>query len=972
MAHDNVSRVLGTSKSISNSDSLKFYKDLQRYVDSKEKSTGAKGKDKEKKPREMEYWPLIRVVRLQVKAEALRSGVVLCDLPGVHDSNQARAAVAENYMKQCTGLWIVAPITRAVDDKAAKSLLGESFKRQLKMDGGFSTVTFICSKTDDISIVEAQDSLGIEEEMSALWQRAERLEQAKKNLQREIEELKDSKGDYSAALENADEELDIWDKLLDDFNDGQVVYTPTSKSGDKRKRGSSPEDSRKRQKHSGEDSDYDFIDDDEREQASEAEDGDNEERGEPLNLDQIQSKIAELRAVKKDGRREKAKLDESIKEIRSKLAEIRTEKDNVDAEMNTICISGRNQYSKGAIQQDFAAGIKELDQELAEEQDAANFNPDIDQRDYEEVARSLPVFCVSSRAYQKLQGRLKQDASIPGFKHADETEIPQLQAHCKKLTEAGRETTSRRFLNSLNQLLNSLRLWSSSDGTGRNLSAGQRARELQILEGFFKKLDEDIEKAVKSVCNLVNDEIQDQVYDHFMSAIDRAIEAAIPTVQHWGAPVNRSDRSAGGLYWATYKAICRRGGVYSNAQGLHDFNAQLTDPMLKVFAPGWERCFSRRVPGIMAGLSTAVGSVLEKFHSLVEDRARRNGGPIASLQMLKHQLNTYKETFKDIATAARDEIITNQKDINREFVPVVAEAMDRAYDGCSAESGPGSFMRMKGLMSEHMDHEKAQMFRDSTEAVRGKLNKMVKVVEDNILTKADAVFLAVKRDYFAAVVGQNAVNIADVPRGERLMRSEVLDIVESAENVFRRGLGLPVGEEDTADEGPASQHDGQDSLLGGSSQASPAKSASDKRNKGDSPVKTEEDTEMSDTSFPPRFSETAIEDDDHNPVAIEEIPDTATQSTSTNDEDSNSVAATFEIHEDHSAPTNAQADDTTSSAPLPAVAVGQLMEVDTNTANPPDPVANTQEGNTKDTKRENRESSTTSSSWLRFGGLLGR
>lgn len=43
----------------------------------------------------------------------------------------ARAAVAEGYMKQCTGLWIVAPINRAVDDKAAKSLLGESFKVSL-------------------------------------------------------------------------------------------------------------------------------------------------------------------------------------------------------------------------------------------------------------------------------------------------------------------------------------------------------------------------------------------------------------------------------------------------------------------------------------------------------------------------------------------------------------------------------------------------------------------------------------------------------------------------------------------------------------------------------------------------------------------------------------------------------------------------------------------------------------------------
>lgn len=52
----------------------------------------------------------------------------------------------------------MAPITRAVDDKAAKSLLGESFKRQLKYDGTYSRVTFICSKTDDISVSDHPSS----------------------------------------------------------------------------------------------------------------------------------------------------------------------------------------------------------------------------------------------------------------------------------------------------------------------------------------------------------------------------------------------------------------------------------------------------------------------------------------------------------------------------------------------------------------------------------------------------------------------------------------------------------------------------------------------------------------------------------------------------------------------------------------------------------------------------------------------
>lgn len=69
-------------------------------------------------------------------------------------------------MKRCTRLWLVAPINRAVDNKTAKSLLGESFKRLLKMAGGFNSVTFICSKTDEISLGEAQDSLGLDDEMA--------------------------------------------------------------------------------------------------------------------------------------------------------------------------------------------------------------------------------------------------------------------------------------------------------------------------------------------------------------------------------------------------------------------------------------------------------------------------------------------------------------------------------------------------------------------------------------------------------------------------------------------------------------------------------------------------------------------------------------------------------------------------------------------------------------------------------------
>ncbi len=53
------------------------------------------------------------------------------------------------------------------------------------------------------------------------------------------------------------------------------------------------------------------------------------------------------------------------------------------------------------------------------------------------------------------------------------------------------------------------------------------------------------------------------------TAVANATKDSIATALKWGAPVNREDRAAGGLHWSTYKAICRRNGIYSNGQGPH-------------------------------------------------------------------------------------------------------------------------------------------------------------------------------------------------------------------------------------------------------------------------------------------------------------------------------------------------------------------------------------------------------------------
>ena len=101
----------------------------------------------------------------------------------------------------------------------------------------------------------------------------------------------------------------------------------------------------------------------------------------------------------------------------------------------------------------------------------------------------MTSYQVSSRGYQKLQGRLRKDPPIAGFTTLEETEIPQLQAHCEKLTETGRSANCKTFINKLSQLLNSLTLWASNDGTNANLTVEQRALETRYLQKGLQTLE---------------------------------------------------------------------------------------------------------------------------------------------------------------------------------------------------------------------------------------------------------------------------------------------------------------------------------------------------------------------------------------------------------------------------------------------------------------------------------------------------
>ncbi|KAG8685886.1 hypothetical protein FRC08_012861 [Ceratobasidium sp. 394] len=165
--HLDTQHILDSTCEVESANLEVFALEIAQYIDSKDQKRN-KGKAKESLKADIPaLWPLVRLVRMCCNAEALSCGAVLVDLPGVADANLARSNIAKKYMKKCDRIWIVAPITRAVDDKTAKDLLGEAFRTQLMMgmlgDGNYDDrmISFIATKTDDVSCVEMIQSLGL-------------------------------------------------------------------------------------------------------------------------------------------------------------------------------------------------------------------------------------------------------------------------------------------------------------------------------------------------------------------------------------------------------------------------------------------------------------------------------------------------------------------------------------------------------------------------------------------------------------------------------------------------------------------------------------------------------------------------------------------------------------------------------------------------------------------------------------------
>lgn len=95
-------------------------------------------------------WPYIERVVVYLNAHILKGGLVLVDLPGLHDTNMARRMITERYIVNCDEVFAVSQIGRAITDAAMPAVIDLAKKTKRK------SVGIVCTRSDDIAPEEAE------------------------------------------------------------------------------------------------------------------------------------------------------------------------------------------------------------------------------------------------------------------------------------------------------------------------------------------------------------------------------------------------------------------------------------------------------------------------------------------------------------------------------------------------------------------------------------------------------------------------------------------------------------------------------------------------------------------------------------------------------------------------------------------------------------------------------------------------
>ncbi|KAG2047441.1 hypothetical protein BDR06DRAFT_985189 [Suillus hirtellus] len=776
----NIVHILGTTRKISADNSSSFAQKIMIYVDS---STGQKRRGKKNKTRKSKktsasdnlvisaeekedhdtaLWPLIRQVNIQCNARALSTGAILVDLPSVADVNPARNRIAKDYMKKCNCIWILAPITRAVDDKTARDLLGEAFRTQLMTH----RIKFLlklytsATKCDDITCSEVITALDLEDDPAL-----EKINKCIISCMEETAELKLERADAELKAEVIDGRLKRLQAVIQQCQKDKTAlangtmlmpHQTTQSMGKKRKNTSSKESGpAKRLKSStfGQDSEDDTSDSDmdvddacggqksvEEEQEKEDtqhDDGIEDEPEEEVTVKVLDARIDDaLESIKAaleeldDARKAQINIKDALDDLMRKEMEARRDQ-------STFCSLKRSEFSRNALKEDFRVGLKLFDDAAAEEQDPEAFDPTQNLRNYDEV--DLQVFTCSSRDYVRITGRIERDGDPSCFSNIADTGVPALQQWCHRLAIGNQHRAAKQYHLQLKIFANSVRAY--TDGTSDATVADSKAlREKweSVEGGQGPALYDGLKSAMNNTPRIKMDPygeptgITPRLVKDFGACVERCVsdlqglfhdgledKCRAGAVKAAQGAVQCVDEFAESMHWNTYRATLRRHGSWHR-----DLNVELLTPFTRNIASSWSALFES---DLFTPLSSAVTECVKKLLADVEVSAAAELKERARARSSDSQEEVHLALGK-IIKVVEEALVREQKEISRCLAPHVQTELVVGYNRATGQRGKGSVARQKTVFRDYVNTHRHVVFDGGAEVLLGRLSAAAEAV----------------------------------------------------------------------------------------------------------------------------------------------------------------------------------------------------------------------------------------------------
>ncbi|XP_016396086.1 nuclear GTPase SLIP-GC-like [Sinocyclocheilus rhinocerous] len=128
-----------SKKIISNSNAYEFTNNVANYIQHSESSPGDW------------FWPLVKTVTIKIPdCHELLEHIVLLDIPGSGDCSRTRDDLWKSKLRECSSVWIVSNINRAITDRDPWGILKHCIE-ELGPGGKCKSINFICTKTDDFN-----------------------------------------------------------------------------------------------------------------------------------------------------------------------------------------------------------------------------------------------------------------------------------------------------------------------------------------------------------------------------------------------------------------------------------------------------------------------------------------------------------------------------------------------------------------------------------------------------------------------------------------------------------------------------------------------------------------------------------------------------------------------------------------------------------------------------------------------------